>query len=167
MAMRAQLLLLTLALTAVSACSAQPLSQSAPSQIAESAQPSVHPVSGLEIIPLTVTSGRKVHKFRVEVAATPAQQEQGLMFRREMGANEGMIFPHEVPRMASFWMKNTVLPLDIIFVGPDRRIINIAANTTPFSLDPVPSDGPTSAVLELNAGRSAQLGLKPGDLVSW
>lgn len=163
--MRAYLLLLTLALSGVSACSAQqPLSQSTPSQTAKAA---LHPVSGLAVIPLTVSSGGKAHRFQVEVAATPAQQEQGLMFRREMGANEGMIFPHEFPRVASFWMKNTVLPLDIIFIGPDKRIINVAANTTPFSLDPVPSAGPTSAVLELNAGRSAQLGLKTGDLVSW
>ena len=89
------------------------------------------------------------------------------MFRTAMGANEGMIFPMQPPRMASFWMKNTVIPLDIIFIGPDRRILNIAANTVPYSEDPVPSAGKVSAVLELNAGRAAALGIGPGDKVDW
>jgi uncharacterized membrane protein (UPF0127 family) len=152
------------ALTA--ACSAQSAEQ-APAAAA-AAEASIHPVSGLEVIPLTVDTGEDVHTFRVEVARTPREQAQGLMFRTEMGADEGMIFPREDnPRMTSFWMKNTVIPLDIIFIGPDRRIINIAADAVPYSEESVPSDAPAGAVLELNAGRAAELGIEPGDRVDW
>ena len=124
-----------------------------------------HPVSGLEVAPLTVRSGGKVHRFRVELARTSAEQGRGLMFRSRMGADEGMLFPLDRPRMAAFWMKNTVIPLDIIFVGADGRISNIAANTVPYSLDSVVSDGAAKAVLELNGGRAAQLGIAAGDRV--
>jgi uncharacterized membrane protein (UPF0127 family) len=78
-----------------------------------------------------------------------------------------MIFPHEPPRMASFWMKNTLIPLDIIFVRPDGTIANIAENTVPLSLEPVPSLEPVGAVLELAGGRTAELGIKAGDKVEW
>jgi len=126
-----------------------------------------HPVSGLTVIPLTVTHNGKSQAFRVEVAQSSAEQAKGLMFRTAMGADEGMIFPMEPPRDASFWMKNTVLPLDIVFIGTDRRILNIAANAVPYSEDPLTSAGLTSAVLELNGGRAAALGIKPGDKVDW
>jgi uncharacterized membrane protein (UPF0127 family) len=150
---------------ALSACSSR-ASDSAvtPSSAAE---PARHPVSGLPVIPLTVTHAGKPHAFRVELAQTGEEQAKGLMFRTEMGADEGMIFPMDPPRDASFWMKNTVISLDIIFIGPDRRILNIAAGTVPYSEAPVRSEGATSAVLELNAGRAAQLGLAPGDKVTW
>ncbi len=128
---------------------------------------SVHPVSGLPVIPLSITAGRKVHKFRVEVAATSEQQAQGLMFRTAMGADEGMIFPMRPARPASFWMHNTVLPLDIIYVGTNGRIITIAANAVPYDDTPLSSGGYTSGVLELNGGRAAQLGIKVGDKVVW
>ena len=126
-----------------------------------------HPVSGLEVVPLVVRSGGKVHRFRVELARTPAEQARGLMFRDRMGPDEGMVFPLDRPRMAAFWMKNTVIPLDIIFIGTDGRILNIAANTVPYSLDSVLSDGTARAVLELNGGRAAQLGIAAGDRVEW
>lgn len=126
-----------------------------------------HPVSGLPIVPLTVTHDGKRHSFRVELAKSREEQAKGLMFRTEMGANEGMIFPTDPPRPSSFWMKNTVLPLDIIFIGTDRRILNIAANTVPYSETPVMSAGVTAGVLELNAGRAAELGIGPGDKVDW
>jgi hypothetical protein len=89
------------------------------------------------------------------------------MYRTELGDFEGMIFPSAAPEPRSFWMKNTPLSLDIIFVGPDGRITNIAANTVPYSLDPVSSTGLASAVLELRAGRAAALGIKPGDKVEY
>jgi len=127
----------------------------------------VHPLSGLPVIPLTISQNGKVHRFRVEVAATQVQQERGLMFREKMGPDEGMIFPLDPPRETSFWMKNTVLPLDIIFIGPDRRITNLSANAEPFSLEPRMSDDLTGAVLELNGGRLAQLGFTPGAKVAW
>lgn len=126
-----------------------------------------HPVSGLEIIPLTVTTNGKPHRFMVEVAATPHAQTQGLMFRKTLGPDEGMIFPRNPPGYASFWMKNTPLPLDIIFIGVDGKILNIAAKTTPYSLDPIPSDGVAAGVLEIAGGRAADLGIKPGDTVKW
>ena len=129
--------------------------------------PAVHPVSGLKIIPLTVTHAGQPHTFRVEVAATPGQQEQGLMFRTAMGADEGMIFPMEPPRGASFWMRNTVIPLDLVYVGTDGRISNIAANAVPYSETPLLSAGLVKGVLELNGGRAAQLGIVAGDKVSW
>lgn len=157
--------LAALALT-LSACSSR-ASDSSPAAASTAAEAVRHPVSGLLVVPLSVTSAGKRHAFRVEVAGTRAEQARGLMFRTEMGADEGMIFPMEPPRDASFWMKNTVISLDIIFIGPDRRILNIAANTVPYSEAPVPSAGLTAAVLELSAGRAAQLGLAPGDKVEW
>ena len=126
-----------------------------------------HPVSGLTVIPLTVTSGDKVHVFKVEVARTAQQQARGLMFRTAMGADEGMLFPMDPPRGASFWMRNTVISLDLIFVGVDGRISNIAANAVPYDESPLRSAGLVTAVLELNGGRAAELGLKAGDKVSW
>ncbi|WP_284124392.1 DUF192 domain-containing protein [Parerythrobacter aestuarii] len=126
-----------------------------------------HPISGLEIIPLTVTSGATVHRFKAELADTPASQARGLMFRTEIAPDEAMIFPRDVPTPARFWMKNTPIPLDIIFIGPDKRILNIAAMTTPYSLDGVESDGDVIGVLELAGGRAAELGIAEGDIVEW
>lgn len=126
-----------------------------------------HPVSGLRVIDLTVERGGKRLPFRVELADTPEAQARGLMFRTQLGDNEGMIFPSAVPETRSFWMKNTPLSLDIIFIGPDGRIANIAANTVPYSLDSVTSKGLASAVLELRAGRAKELGIVPGDKVSY
>jgi len=165
--MLAPMLALTLAF--VPACSPQAAAPSAGQGETLSGEQAAttHPVSGLDVIPLTVTTTDGPHRFMVEVARTDAEQQQGLMFRREMGADEGMIFPRNPPRMASFWMKNTVLSLDIIFIGPDGRVINVAAGAVPYSLDPVPSDAPAAAVLELNAGRAAELGIGPGTLITW
>ncbi len=127
-----------------------------------------HPESGLAVVPLSVTApGKPPRTFRVEVAASPAEQARGLMFRTAMGADEGMIFPVDPPRMASFWMKNTVIPLDIIYIGTDGRILNIHANTVPYSQAPLLSDGQVKGVLELNGGRAAQLGIAAGDMVTW
>jgi len=106
-------------------------------------------------------------KFNVWVADTPARQTQGLMFVRDLPSDEGMIFPNAKPRVASMWMKNTFIALDIIFVAPDGRIAKIAAKTTPHSLETISSGQPISAVLELKGGESARRGLKVGDLVSW
>lgn len=150
---------------ALAACSSR-ASEGTPATTA-AAETARHSVSGLPVIPLAVSDGGKRHEFRVELAQSRAEQAKGLMFRTEMGADEGMIFPMDPPRDASFWMKNTVIPLDIIFIGTDRRILNIAVNTVPYSEAPVPSAGAVSAVLELNGGRAAQLGIGPGDKVEW
>jgi uncharacterized protein len=103
----------------------------------------------------------------VEMAESAEDQARGLMFRTQMGANEGMLFPYDPPRVLSFWMRNTVIPLDLIFIGPDRRVINVAANAEPYSEEPILSDAPGIAVLELNGGRAAELGIGPGATVSW
>ena len=148
----------------LSSCSPQPAAQATPT--AQAAEPARHPVSGLAVVPLTITTDRGKRRFKVEVAATPQEQQAGLMFRTAMGPNEGMIFPNSVPQQRSFWMHNTVIPLDIIFIGPDRRILNIERGE-PYSDSSLASAGPVVNVLELNAGRSAELGIEPGDLVEW
>ncbi|WP_404712342.1 DUF192 domain-containing protein [Sphingomonas sp. MMS24-J13] len=121
----------------------------------------------LKAIPLTIHTAHGAQKYMVEVATTPSQQEIGLMFRHSMPAKHGMIFPMDPPRMATFWMKNTFISLDLLFLRPDGTISSIAARVPPRSLDIVPSTEPVGAVLELNAGTAARDGLKPGDKVSW
>ncbi|WP_428331932.1 DUF192 domain-containing protein [Novosphingobium sp.] len=139
----------------------------AASNAATSAASPLHPISGLAIIPLTIATAHGPHAFKVEVAATAGEQEHGLMFRTKMGADEGMIFPYAPPQRTAFWMKNTVIGLDIIYIGADHKILNIAANAVPYDETPLPSAGAVSGVLELNAGRAAQLGIVAGDKVSW
>lgn len=158
------------AVAALAGCSPQDTASTGtptPQTPAGQTQPSRHPESGLEVIPLTITQDGKVHRFMVEVARSEQEQAKGLMFRKQMGADEGMIFPRRPPDFASFWMRNTVIPLDMIFIGTDGKILNIAANTVPYSLDPQTSDGIASAVLELNGGRAAELGIEPGAKVEW
>jgi uncharacterized membrane protein (UPF0127 family) len=123
--------------------------------------------AGLDQVPLTITSSNGEHRFTVEVARTPEEQAQGLMNRNSVPPDRGMIFPYDPPVQVSFWMKNTLVPLDMIFIGADGKIGRIAANTTPMSLDPVASIDPVSAVLEVAGGRAAELGIKQGDKVSW
>lgn len=131
--------------------------------------------AGLALIELCIVSGDassdasgdKTRRFITENAATPEQQAQGLMFRKSLADDAGMIFPFAPPRPASFWMKNTLIPLDIIFIGADGRIESIAENTVPYSLESVRSAGPVKAVLELRGGLTGQLGIKPGDLVQY
>lgn len=124
--------------------------------------------AGMEIVPLTITTAQgQHHAFQVEVAATGAQQERGLMFRPTLAPDAGMIFPMQPARFASFWMKNTLIPLDMLFIRPDGRIARIAAQTVPYSLIPVDSGEPVSAVLEIPGGRAAELGIAQGDLVRW
>lgn len=163
--MRWPFVMLGACLAATVACSGP--QAAAPVPTAESQSGSLHPVSGLEVIPLTITQDGKEHRFRVEVARTSAEQAHGLMFRTEMGPNEGMLFPTDRPQARSFWMKNTVIPLDLLFIGQDGLVSNIAANAVPYSLEPIPSSGPVIAVLELNGGRAAELGIRPGARVRW
>ena len=153
---------------ALAACSTQGAGPGGEATTAVSQEPGVHPISGLPVIPLTATGADgRAHAFRVEVAATGEQQQRGLMFRTQMGADEGMIFPLAQVRMASFWMHNTVIPLDIVFIGPDHKVINISANAVPYSEESRPSAAPAMAVLELNGGRAAALGIGPGATVQW
>ena len=105
------------------------------------------------------------YRFDVELATTPEQQSQGLMHRTEMAADAGMLFLFEPERPVSFWMKNTLISLDILFVAADGKIVNIGERTEPLSTASVPSDGPVRAVLEINGGLSAMLGIGPGDKI--
>jgi len=105
------------------------------------------------------------HNFNIEVATTKREQAVGLMFRRSLPENAGMLFIYEPPQPAAMWMKNTLIPLDMVFVAPDGTVLRIEANTEPFSTKIIPSEGTISAVLELNAGQADKIGLKRGDKV--
>ena len=128
--------------------------------------PGEGPQTGLTQTPLTIRSGDSLHHFRVEVAASPEQQERGLMFRQSVAPDGGMIFPYNPPQQVAFWMKNTLVPLDIIFIDANHRIARIT-NAQPLDLTPLPSGVPVTGVLELAGGRSAELGIKQGDTVRW
>ena len=144
---------------ALAACNAQPQSANAATEN--------RPQTGLLQVPLTVHSPTGRHRFVVQVARTPAEQSTGLMYRKSLGPAEGMIFPYDPPQEVGFWMKNTLIPLDMIFIRADGRIARIAAQTRPLSLESNFSGEPIAAVLEIRGGRSAELGIRPGDRVEW
>ncbi len=123
--------------------------------------------AGIEQITLCIKSGKKTRSFTVENAKTSMQQAQGLMFRTSLADNAGMIFPFPDARPASFWMKNTVIPLDIIFIRANGTIESIAENTIPYSTDPVSAGEPVVAVLELRGGLTGEIGIAAGDKVTW
>lgn len=114
-------------------------------------------------IVVDTSSGPKA--FQVEVAADPAAQQRGLMYRRELASNAGMLFDFHRPAELWFWMKDTILPLDILFIRSDGTISTIAPNTVPFSTKAIPSAEPVRAVLEINGGRAHDLGIRVGDKV--
>ena len=151
---------------ALPGCKSEPQAPAEPPSAPQPASSAAAP-SELPLIPLQIRSGGQAHEFTVEVAQTPEEQAQGLMFRESLGPKAGMLFPFNPPRPASFWMKNTLIPLDMIFIRTDGRIERIGANAVPKSLEPVTSYGPVAAVLEIAGGRAAQLGLKEGDQVIW
>lgn len=123
---------------------------------AASAAPSALPTSSL-----IVDTDHGPVTIKVEVAGDPASQERGLMYRTTMAPNAGMLFDFHQPRYVTFWMKNTVLSLDIIFIRRDGSISSIAPNAVPYSETSIPSAEPVRAVLELNGGRAAALGIEP------
>jgi uncharacterized protein len=114
---------------------------------------------------LSIVTAAGPHKFTVEVATTPEQMEQGLMFRQHLAVDAGMLFDFQVPSMATMWMKNTLIPLDMLFVGGDGRIINIHERAVPGSPATIGAAAPARAVIELNGGTAARLGIRPGDRV--
>ena len=115
--------------------------------------------------PLEVVTARGPVRFQVEIADTAAEREQGLMWRASMPVDRGMLFDFPVEAEQGFWMRNTYIPLDIIFIRADGRIHSIARSTMPLSEALVPSGGPVKAVLEINGGLSERLGILPGDQV--
>lgn len=118
------------------------------------------PVRNDQAILLTSTGA---HPFSIEIADDPIERSRGLMFREEMARDHGMLFDFGDEAERFFWMKNTPLSLDIIYIRGDGTVVSIAAGTTPFSTDSIPSDGPAQFVLEVNAGVADEIGLAPGD----
>jgi uncharacterized protein len=114
---------------------------------------------------VTIDTARGAQRFTVEMAITPAQQQQGLMYRRTMAADAGMLFVMKEVGPATFWMKNTLLPLDMLFIGADGKIVDIRERAVPMSQTQIVSKAPARAVLELNGGTVARLGIKIGDVV--
>ncbi|MBE7199626.1 MAG: DUF192 domain-containing protein [Parafilimonas terrae] len=115
--------------------------------------------------PLTIVTKAGPKRFNVEVMRDDAGRSRGLMFRRHMAADHGMLFDFEREEPVTMWMKNTYLPLDMVFIRPDGTISRIAADTEPLSTAIIPSGSPVSAVLELNAGTAAKLGIQAGDRI--
>ena len=118
-----------------------------------------------EMQPLEIVTKAGVRKFTVEVAITDEEQERGLMYRRELAEGSGMLFNFKEERPISMWMKNTYVPLDMLFIRSDGTIAKIAENTKPRSLEIINSGAPVRAVVEVNAGTARKLGIKPGDKV--
>lgn len=117
----------------------------------------------LDTVEILTSRGRV--KFTVELAVTKAEQQRGLMFRKSLAPDRGMLFPYNPPQRAAFWMKNTLIPLDILYIAPDGRVLSIARNAVPHDETPLPSGGIIRGVLEIPGGRAAQLGILPGDRV--
>lgn len=105
------------------------------------------------------------HTFAVELATTPAQKAQGLMFRPALAADAGMLFVYEREGLRTMWMKNTEIPLDMLFIDRRGQVVHIVERTVPFSLETVSSDLPALAILELNAGTVSRLGVETGDRI--
>jgi uncharacterized protein len=113
-----------------------------------------------------IASNTGVQVFTVEIADTDASREHGLMDRRELPEGRGMLFDFFKDQPVGFWMKNTYIPLDMIFIRSDGRIVSIAENTEPMSERVIPSGAPVRAVLEVKGGTSSRLGIQPGDQVA-
>jgi uncharacterized membrane protein (UPF0127 family) len=131
-------------------------------------QPPVSLGAELQTFPtteLTIVSATGRHRFKIEIAETPAQMEQGLMFRTSLPPDAGMLFIYKDPTIATMWMRNTLIPLDMLFVDARGRIVNIHQRAVPQSLDVIAAAAPVRAVIELNGGTATRLGIKPGDQV--
>jgi uncharacterized protein len=118
---------------------------------------------GLEALEIGTATGP--HAFQVEIAKDDASRERGLMDRRYMAPNHGMLFEFDRDAPATFWMKNTYIPLDMIFIARTGVVMRIVASAEPLSERVIPSGGPCAAVLELNGGTAAAIGLRVGDKV--
>jgi uncharacterized protein len=127
------------------------------------------PLEDLDAFPhgkLEIVVGKKPLEFDIWVADTPQRMSQGLMFVRSLAPQRGMLFVHERPQAVSMWMKNTYIPLDMVFIDAHGRIQQIVAQTTPHSLETISSNDPALAVLEIGGGEAKRLGIKPGQHVN-
>ncbi len=125
----------------------------------------VAPAIGAALDTLEIATSSGQHAFQVEIAANDASRERGLMDRRYMAPDHGMLFEFDRDEPVAFWMKNTYIPLDMIFIAPSGVVTRIVANAEPLSERMIPSGGPCVAVLELNGGTAAAIELKVGDKV--
>lgn len=125
------------------------------------------PSLAAEQVPVLIHAGGSTYRFSVEIADTAEERSQGLMFRQDLAANEGMLFLYPAEKPVTFWMKNTPLPLDMIFIDGTGHIVHVAAMAKPFDTTPISSERPAKAVLEILGGSASQLGIKPGDVVEW
>ena len=129
------------------------------------AQPAA-PASGEPVADdLSIVTATGPHHFAVEVMKTREQLERGLMYRRQMAADHGMLFDFGAVRPVTMWMKDTYLPLDMVFIAADGRVVSVKRDAEPLSETTIPSGGDVLGVLEVNAGTAARIGLKPGDRV--
>jgi uncharacterized membrane protein (UPF0127 family) len=142
---------LLLTLLAATACAAGP--------------DTAEPFQYLQQTDVTILSGGKSHEFRAWIADTPLSRSRGLMFIRELAADHGMLFLYDSPQFTYFWMQNTYVSLDLLFIGPDGRIVGIAEYATPLSTRLIESEAPVVAVLEVIAGTAGRLGIRVGDRV--
>ncbi len=127
-----------------------------------SASASATPPSSLPVETISVDTKAGPHAFSVEVAADDETRERGLMYRMSMAPDAGMLFDFHTPQLVSFWMENTVIPLDMLFVRADGTIARIKENATPYSRENIPSGEPIELVIELNGGRAGALGIVEG-----
>jgi uncharacterized protein len=114
---------------------------------------------------LTIQTAAGPQKFSIELALTDAQMEQGLMFRRSMAPDAGMLFDFKQPTPVTMWMKNTIIPLDMLFLDTSGKVIDIHERAVPYSTDIIASAMPSRYVIELNGGTVARLGIRLGDQV--
>jgi len=114
---------------------------------------------------LVIETAKGQFPFDIELALTEPQMMQGLMFRREMAADQGMLFDYGSPQKITMWMKNTFIPLDMIFIGADGKVVDYHERAVPMSLDTIATKVPARAVLEVNSGTVRRLGIQPGDIV--
>lgn len=128
---------------------------------------STWPRAALEVVQPEAAGQPRRFRFDVWVADTPERGEQGLMFVRDLPPDRGMIFPFPKPRVVTFWMKNTYIELDMLFIAAGGRVVKIIDRAPPLRLDLLSSQVPVAAVLELRGGEAGLLGLKVGDRVSW
>ena len=126
-----------------------------------------HPqhATGLPVETIRINTAGGPKAFTVEIAADAASQERGLMYRRELPQGAGMLFDFHESARVSFWMKNTPLPLDLLFIKADGTVSSVAPNAVPYSTDFIYATEPVQAVLEINGGEASALGIKPGDKV--
>ena len=133
--------------------------------VAQAEPRALEPLSHFPSSRLTIESSGRVHSFNVWIADTDPRHEQGLMFVKALPPQQGMLFLFPTPQVAAFWMKNTLIPLDLLFVAPDGRIIRIAARAEPLSLAQISSMGIVLGVLEVAGGTAQRLKIQTGDRV--